>query len=165
MPTATVATSIHDASHAVVTSVPTGTTVHDAATVSGSLGTPTGNVDFTFYTSGNCTTGASASGTGIALVAGVAHPSSSQGPLNLGAYSFKAHYNGDSNYNAADSPCEPLSVGPVGGIVDIQVGTAVEYTVQTRTGGGGLPTPALAIAAATVIAAAAALYRRRRYLR
>src|SRR5438093_2786548 len=41
---------------------------------------------------------------------GVAHPSASQGPLSAGSYSFIAHYNGDPNYTATDSPCEPLKV-------------------------------------------------------
>jgi len=30
--------------------------------------------------------------------------------LAAGSYSFKAHYGGDGNYVAADSPCEPLAV-------------------------------------------------------
>src|SRR3989442_8085531 len=46
-PPPTVTTEIHNASHAVVTSVPAGTAVHDKATVSGSFGTPTGTVDCT----------------------------------------------------------------------------------------------------------------------
>ena len=139
--TPTVTTTIHNASEAPVTSVPAGSTVHDRADVSGTGPAVTGNVDFTFYTSANCTTGGSASGTGIALVSGVAHPSTSQGPLNAGSYSFKATYNGDTNYNAASSTCEPLTVtvvvtpsppptvtpigptptGPVGGLVEIVV--------------------------------------------
>src|SRR5206468_8316916 len=83
-------TEIHDASEAVVTSVPLGTTVHDKATVSSTNTSFTlgGTVDFTFYTSGDCTTGRSPAGTGIALVSGVAHPSSSEGPLSTaGSYS------------------------------------------------------------------------------
>src|SRR5439155_5664498 len=44
------------------------------------------------------------------LVSGVAHPSSSEGPLAAGSYSFTAHYNGDTTYAAADSTCEPLTV-------------------------------------------------------
>src|SRR5437899_7718369 len=39
-PPPTVTTEIHNASHAVVTSVPAGTAVHDKATVSGSFGRP-----------------------------------------------------------------------------------------------------------------------------
>ena len=108
--TPTLTTDIHnDASHAIVTSVSAGSTVHDKASISGGLN-PSGSVDFTFYSSGDCTTGGAAAGSGIPLVSGVAHPSSSEGPLNAGSYSFKAHYNGDANNNAVDSACEPLTV-------------------------------------------------------
>lgn len=106
----TVTTDIHDVTHTIVTSVVTGTTVHDKATVSGSGPTPTGTVDFTWYTNNTCTPAGVAAGTGIALVSGVAHPSSSEGPLAVGAYSFKAHYSGDSTYLAGDAACEPLAV-------------------------------------------------------
>ena len=63
-----------------VTSVALGSTVHDKATVSGTgAGTPTGKVDFTFFTSNDCTTGGTAAGTDIVLDAnGVAHPSSTR---------------------------------------------------------------------------------------
>src|SRR2546422_2260210 len=42
--TPTALTEIHNASHAVVTSVPAGTTVHDKATLAGAFGTPTRTV-------------------------------------------------------------------------------------------------------------------------
>ena len=124
--TPTVVTDIHDAGHNSVTNqiVPLGSIVHDEATVSGTGPTPTGTVDFTFYTNVNCAGAGVDAGTNIALVSGVAHPSDPQGPLSAGLYSFKAHYNGDTNYNAADSPCEPLDpVGEpsVGGLVEILV--------------------------------------------
>src|SRR5438094_7741357 len=81
--TPTVATEIHNASHAVVTAVSAGTTVHDKATVSGSFGTPTGTVTFTFFTTSSTCTGTSvASGTVTLDASGVAHPSASQGPLS-----------------------------------------------------------------------------------
>lgn len=108
--TPTVATDIHLTNHDVVTSVDLGSTVHDKASVTGAFRVPTGTVDFTFYTSGDCTTGGSASGTGIALTDGIADPSSNQGPLEAGSYAFKAHYNGNTNYVAADGSCEPLTV-------------------------------------------------------
>src|SRR2546427_679578 len=86
--------------------------VHDKATLAGAFGTPTGTVTFTFFTASSVCTGAAvASGTVTLDASGVAHPSASQGPLSAGAYSFRAHYNGeDPNYEPADSPCEPLTV-------------------------------------------------------
>ena len=56
----TTVTVIHDADHAPVTSVPAGTTVHDQATVTGGLGTPTGTVTFSWFTNGTCTAPAAA---------------------------------------------------------------------------------------------------------
>ncbi len=100
-----------DINAAGVTSVALGSTVHDKATVSGTgFGTPTGDVDFTFFTSSDCTTGGTAAGTGVSLVSGVAHPSSSEGPLAAGSYSFQATYNGDGNYKSSTGDCEPLTV-------------------------------------------------------
>jgi len=107
--TPTVVTEIHNASESATTSVSLGATVHDQATVSGSYGTPSGNITFTFFNNGTCSPTGSAAGT-VALISGVAHPSASQGPLAVGSYSFKAHYEGDSNYLTADSDCEPLTV-------------------------------------------------------
>src|SRR2546428_486451 len=80
--------------------------------LAGSFGTPTGTVTFTFFTASSACTGASVgSGTVTLDASGAAHPSASQGPLSAGAYSFRAHYNGeDPNYGPADSPCEPLTV-------------------------------------------------------
>src|SRR5207244_2358965 len=109
--TPTALTEIHDASHTPVVTVPAGTTVHDKATLAGAFGTPTGTVTFTFFTASSACTGASVgSGTVTLDASGVAHPSASQGPLSAGSYSFIAHYNGDLNYTATDSPCEPLTV-------------------------------------------------------
>src|SRR2546428_13561769 len=109
--TPTALTEIHNASHNVVVAVPAGTTVHDKATLGGAFGTPTGTVTFTFFTASSACTGASVgSGTVTLDASGVAHPSASQGPLSAGSYSFIAHYNGDLNYTATDSPCEPLTV-------------------------------------------------------
>src|SRR5207342_1801698 len=68
----TTVTVIHDAAHATVTSVPAGTTVHDQATVTGTLGTPTGTVTFDWFTNGTCTTPASATSSAFTLAGGVA---------------------------------------------------------------------------------------------
>ena len=60
-------TVIHDAAHATVTSVPAGTTVHDQATVTGALGTPTGTVTFSWFTNGTCTAPAAATSSAVPL--------------------------------------------------------------------------------------------------
>src|SRR5262249_16204669 len=79
------------------TNIALGSPIPDKATVSGSGPTPTGSVDFPFYSSNDCSGTGTAAGT-VSLVGGVAHPSSTEGPLTPGDYSFKAHYGGDSNY-------------------------------------------------------------------
>src|SRR5262249_19274864 len=109
-----ITTDIHDAGHNSVTTVALGSTVHDQAMVSGQVNgfVISGNVSFTFYTSGDCSTGSEAadSATLDGNNPGIAHPSASKGPLAAGSYSFKAHYNGDDNYNGSTSDCEPLTV-------------------------------------------------------
>ncbi len=111
----TTVTEIHNVTnHTVgVTSVALGSTVDDKATVTGIAAiAATGNVTFTFYTTALNCTGTSVGAGSVALVGnpGVAHPSASQGPLAVGAYSFQASYPGDPNYNASTSVCEPLTV-------------------------------------------------------
>src|SRR5207245_1237030 len=109
--TPTVATESHNASHAVVTSVPAGSTVHDKATVSGSFGTATGTVTFTFFTTSSTCAGTSvASGTVTLDASGVAHPPPGARPISPGSYAFDAHYSGDHNYTSAPKPCELLTV-------------------------------------------------------
>ena len=100
----------HDTSHNVVATVPLNSSVHAAATLTGSAGVPSGTVAFTFYTNGTCSVGATSAGT-VTLVTGVADPSTTEGPLSsAGTYSFKAHYSGDSKYNPFDSSCVSLTV-------------------------------------------------------
>jgi hypothetical protein len=113
--TPTVITEVHKADETAVPlngSVPLDTTVHDKATVSGSVGTPTGTVDFTFFPNDSCSGSGTSAGSAIALSSGVAHPSSSEGPLAAGNYSFQAHYTpaSGSPYVSADSGCEPFTV-------------------------------------------------------
>ena len=137
--TPTVVTDIHNASEQVVTSVPEGSVVHDKATVSGSGPMPTGNVDFTFFMGANCSASSSASGVSVVDGAGVAHPSTSQGPLTPGSYSFLAHYQGDINYLEANAGCENLTVTANGRIVVDKItnpsGSAQSFTFNT-TGTG-----------------------------
>src|SRR2546430_5977966 len=89
----------------------------------------------------SCTGTSVGSGTVTLDASGVAHPSASQGPLSAGSYSFIAHYNGDPNYTATDSPCEPLEVT---GSADLSItktdnpdpvnaGATLTYTVTVRS--------------------------------
>jgi uncharacterized repeat protein (TIGR01451 family) len=107
--TPTVTTDVHDASHAIVTSAPIGSSVHDSATVTGSGTTPTGSVSFRVFL-GNleCSGDGSAAGTVELNEAGVAHPSDSV-VVPVGGLSFRAHYEGDANYTSGDGPCETLA--------------------------------------------------------
>ena len=113
----TTATTIHlDGSHTVVpinTSIALGSSVHDLATVTGFA--PTGNVVFTFYRGGDCTTGTvEAAGTvalvGVDATTSVAHPSTSKTTLTAGNYAFQAQYMGDGQNIGSTSACEPFSV-------------------------------------------------------
>src|SRR6185295_3198452 len=109
-------TTLHAANHDPITngsSVALGSSIHDSATVTGAIaGIPlTGNVTFTFFT-GDCTSQTSVTkGTIDVDASGVAHPSQAAASLAAGNYAFQAHYNGDANYNASTSGCEPFSVG------------------------------------------------------
>ena len=104
----TTATELHNnANEAVIalnSSVDLGTNVHDKATVTDSVAgvDPTGNVTFTFFANNACTGPGTGKGT-VALAAGVAHPSDASGALAAGDYAFRAHYNGDTNFDASTS--------------------------------------------------------------
>jgi hypothetical protein len=115
----TTATTIHNGNPATdiaagnVSTVVAGSTVHDKATVTGQVGgiAITGNVTFTWFTTSDQCTGASTGAGTVTLDAnGVAHPSTSFGPLPAGLRSFRATYNGDANYNASTGACEPLTI-------------------------------------------------------
>ena len=108
----TTVTVIHDASHTVVTSVPAGTTVHDQATVTGSVGIPTGTVVFKWFTNGTCASAPSAMSLPVALDgSGIADATGfPQTPNAGGSFAFQAVYSGDATYNASTGSCEPLTV-------------------------------------------------------
>jgi hypothetical protein len=114
--TPTVTTAIYlMPGHVVVTRVTMGATIHDDATVTGIAPfTPTGTVTFTLYRSDNCTGDVVQTSTGTLSGSGASATAESSDYLttaaDIPALSFKAHYNGDSNYNEADSPCELLTV-------------------------------------------------------
>jgi hypothetical protein len=130
-----------------------GSTVHDSATATGGPSTPEGTVAFTFYTTIDCTTDenhpSADAGSTVALVNGVAHPSSDEAALAPGSYSFKAVYTSsdtDKWQSGSESLCEPLTVdkgtlaivtkihnashGDVGGSTSVPLGSVVHDTAH-----------------------------------
>ena len=119
---AAIVTEIHLADHTVVTTVNKGTTVHDKATVSRGAGTPaevpdpTGTVTFFWFTNGSCSGSPAATSNPFPLPASLVVESDSGGtpftqtPNAPGFFAFQAMYNGDGNYPAVTSACEPLEV-------------------------------------------------------
>lgn len=113
----TVATTVVDATTtAPVTSpIAVGTSVHDTTLISGATGpVPTGTVIYTFFSGGDCSTGAVVGTETVTLAADGSVPDSSvHGPLTAatGPYAFRAEYEGDANYLDGTSLCEPFSVG------------------------------------------------------
>ena len=112
----TVTTSVKSANGAAWTSSePLGVTAYDTATVGPEQDdTPiTGRVTYSFFGGGNDGTcaGTATSTDTVTISGGTVPPSSNEGPLGAGSYSFLASYAGDANYGAAAGTCEPLSVG------------------------------------------------------
>ena len=111
-----------------------GTSVYDTATF-GNLTTgktPTGTVQYTFFSNGACT--GPGTDAGLKTVdAGNIPQSNTEGPLAAGSYSFEAQYLSDNDPNYVDSEvsgCEPFSVS--------QKQPGVSTTVVQTPGAGGL---------------------------
>ncbi len=93
-------------------SITVGSSTTDSAVLSGTFQAG-GTVTYSFFTNGACT----APGTvaSIVTVTGGVIPNSRAVTFNAtGSFSFQAVYPGDSNNNAATSPCEPLAVNKAG---------------------------------------------------
>jgi len=136
---AQVVTRVLDASNTEVTNttVPSGTVVHDEATVSKAAGTPaavpapTGTVDFTLFNSIDCTGTVVATDPSKPLNAsGVATSVGFNTPTAGGLFSYLAHYDGDANYAPADAQCEPFQVNAVQGNGRITGGGSIFDTVN-----------------------------------
>jgi hypothetical protein len=146
--------------------VPSGTEVHDKAIVKAIGGPiPEGTVDFNLFSTINCTGPSSAEN--VALVIGIGESTAVSTPFTPvdGPLSFKVHYNGDPPiYDPADGPCEPVTVGAVGGIVGHTAITGSPSESGAGLGSSqGYAVLVAAIAAGAVIAAA--WYARRRWLK
>ena len=130
-------------------SIPFGSSVYDTATLGNLVQgeTPTGQVQYTFFTNGDC----SGTGTSAGLVDlnqdGSVPQSDTEGPLEAGDYSFNAQYlsGDDPNYtDSAVSACEPFTVlkNSPSIVTTQQPASAVVGSTfkdkATLSGGGGL---------------------------
>jgi hypothetical protein len=143
----TTSTEIHTATHAVVTTVAAGSTVHDVVTVKGETGNPppTGSVRVDWFTNNTCTGAPVATSAPVALGSGgtVDAQGFPQGPLPAGSNGFRAHYLGDLAYTPSDGPCEPLQVVDASIRIapaskDNPVGTIHVLTITANAVGGTL---------------------------
>ncbi len=116
----------------VISPAALGTSVHDTATVGTQVNgfVIGGSVTYYFYTNGACS--GTVAGEAVTMAGGLVPSSSSHGPLATGAYSFKAVYSGDANYNGSPSDCEPFTVG---------TGNTVIETTVIREDTGGVVNP------------------------
>ncbi len=137
--------NIHNSAHTSINNIVYGDTIHASASVSGSVGTATGPVVFSYHSNNTCTAQIASLGN-IPLVGGIADPSNNTSALNVGSYWFKASYIGDYNYNPADSSCAQLTVSKVTPTITwsnpstITYGTALSGTQLNATSGGVLGT-------------------------
>jgi LPXTG-site transpeptidase (sortase) family protein len=106
-----ITTEIHNAAHVVVTSAALGDSLHTSATVTGSGSMAvTGTVTFTAFDNPACSGTGTNAGT-VTLAAAVAEPSLSA-TLTDNGLSFRAHYDGDTHYPAADGECISIFTSP-----------------------------------------------------
>lgn len=131
-----VALAIHDTGHNAVSTANIGDTVHAAVTVSGSAGVPTGKVDILFYENSSCSPGGTPDPANpFLLSSGVVDPSTGQGPLAAGFYSFKAHYEGSMVYRPKDSACESFTIAKATPAVNTTIYTAINQPVTSVVSG------------------------------
>jgi uncharacterized repeat protein (TIGR01451 family) len=113
----TARTDILNAAGGIVTSVVSGTIVHDKVFVAKAAGTdasvpnPTGSVIFHRYATIDCT--GTATNQTVALSAGSPSTAITDDFVPTSNMSYRAEYLGDANYPARLADCEPLTVTPV----------------------------------------------------
>ncbi len=112
---ASLSTTVDDAAtnQPLATPAPLGVSVYDTTALStSSAAVPTGTVSYTFFSSGDCTTGTAVGTDTVTLAAGSVPKSSVNGPLIAagGPYAYSVRYSGDINFTAGAADCEPLTM-------------------------------------------------------
>jgi hypothetical protein len=149
---ASVTTDVHDASDNVIgtgmAGVAVGTAVHDKATVTGQTGVaaPQGTVTFSFFDNGTCAGDpveplACEINVLLSEVLGTTPPSAAVDNSactrtpGVGLHAYRAHYNGQDPFPAADGPCEPFEILRVASAIDtdIVLDGGPPFTVITDT--------------------------------
>ncbi|HWF15073.1 MAG TPA: hypothetical protein VG244_02720, partial [Acidimicrobiales bacterium] len=93
------------------TPLPIGSVVHDTATLASADPTAGGNVTYSFFTDGNCTSPPAPSTNTEPVSNGVVTNSSATSALAAGSYSYSATYPGDGTDTGTTAACEPFTVG------------------------------------------------------
>jgi hypothetical protein len=139
----------HVAADIQTTEVPVGTQVHDKALVTGTIGfaAPTGTVTFKRFGTGDCSGSSTDETVALTVVtpptastAGISAAESSGFSPTPGALSYRATYNGDTNYpTAVNAACEPLTVSKVNSAVstDIRLNSASGQSVLNQVVSSG----------------------------
>ena len=130
---------IHDATHATVTSVPAGTTVHDQATVTGQLGlpVPTGTVTFSWFTNGTCTAPAAATSARSRWRVGVVDATTftADAACSPGASRSRRPIRVTAPTPVRPGPCEPLTVTTIASTTATVIHDAAHATVTSVPAG------------------------------
>ncbi len=105
----TIQTTFHNTSHTPVTVAAMDELLHVSATITpNGSPDPTGSVSFTTFANPACAGTGVDAGTLSLQAGGIAEPSQSA-QLTENGLSFRAHYNGDSNYPAVNGSCVSIS--------------------------------------------------------
>ena len=131
---AVLTTDVHNASHSVISSALVGDLVHASVEVDGN-GTPalTGAVTFSTYNNVSCSGTAVNTETVVLNASGLADMTSSTA-LTAEGLSFLVHYNGDTNYPAAEGDCATISTSQYPAVLELSVRT-IPYQNQVLSTG------------------------------
>lgn len=114
-----------------------GAKAYDSASLTGTAAgiTPTGTVTYNLYPSGDCS-GTPAPEQVTVTNVGSVPLSAATAALAAGAYSYKASYSGDPNYDSVDSTCAGFSVAETCEVPRIDKGTS-KHVVTDRLEAAG----------------------------